>query len=419
MSVKYKYVILIPLIACSFLSCDFNSLLDAEIAGQVLEEDISNPDNAQMLLNSAIADFECAFGHYIVASGLLGYELRDSQLSASLWDYDRRTVDPAAGGLYATATCSGFLGLYTPLSTAAWNTNNVYNLLSEWSDEQVNNRRELMATASAYSGYSILLLGESMQSAALNGGEEMSRNELFQRSIEAFSSAINLAEETNNIEIENMALVGRARAYLNLREMENAETDAEKVDSGFVMNATYSSASPRRENKVYTMNIRGDDVTIYEPFRNLEFDGVADSRVSLIESGEMGGDNITPMWYQTKYESTSSSIPIARWAEAQLILAEARGGQDAIEIINALHAQASLPDFESSNEQEILEHIIQERQRELFLESHHLGDINRYDLPLVPQPGESYPSKAGGIYGEIKQFPLPDIERLNNPNISN
>lgn len=417
MYLKNKFRFILSLLVLTLISCDSGKLLEVEVAGEVLEEDIANPNNAPMLVNSAIADFECAFGHYIVAAGLLGFEFRDSQLSASLWDYDRRTLDPSAGGLYATGTCTDFLGLYTPLSTAAWHTNNVYNLLSEWSDQEVSNKEEFMAEIAAYSGFSILLLGESMQSAALYGGPELTREELFQESVDRFTTAINHAENINDSEILNMSFIGRARAYLNLGQPQNAEDDAVQVEEGFVKNATYSSVSSRRENKVYTMNIQDDDVTVFEPYRNLEFEGVSDQRVNLIETGQNGDDNITPMWYQTKYESMSDPIPIARWEEAQLIIAEVRGGQDAVNIINLLHEDANLPDFDSNNEEEIMEHLIQERQRELFLESHHLGDLNRYDLPLIPEPGTDYPSKAGGIYGDMKQVPLPDVERLNNPDI--
>jgi hypothetical protein len=43
-------------------------------------------------------------------------------------------------------------------------------------------------------------------------------------------------------------------------------------------------------------------------------------------------------------------------------------------------------------------------------------DTIRFDLPLVPAAGATF--HAGGVYGSQKCLPLPDIERLNNPNIS-
>jgi hypothetical protein len=61
--------------------------------------------------------------------------------------------------------------------------------------------------------------------------------------------------------------------------------------------------------------------------------------------------------------------------------------------------------------------VIDERRRELFLQSQRFYDINRFNLPLVPAPGTSYGYK-GGLYGDMRCFPLPDVERLNNPTLS-
>jgi hypothetical protein len=60
--------------------------------------------------------------------------------------------------------------------------------------------------------------------------------------------------------------------------------------------------------------------------------------------------------------------------------------------------------------------IPDERRRELFLESHRLYDTIRFNLPLIPAAGA--PFHAGGNYGNQKCLPLPDIERINNPNLS-
>lgn len=61
--------------------------------------------------------------------------------------------------------------------------------------------------------------------------------------------------------------------------------------------------------------------------------------------------------------------------------------------------------------------IIEDRRRELFVEGHRLGDIRRYALPLSPAAGTPYPG-GGGVYGTQSCFPLPDVERVNNPNIA-
>jgi starch-binding outer membrane protein, SusD/RagB family len=64
-----------------------------------------------------------------------------------------------------------------------------------------------------------------------------------------------------------------------------------------------------------------------------------------------------------------------------------------------------------------LAQLVEERRRELFLEGHRLGDIRRYNLAMSPAAGTAYPG-GGGTYGSQSCFPLPDVERINNPNIS-
>ncbi|HXV16907.1 MAG TPA: hypothetical protein VD758_09015, partial [Gemmatimonadaceae bacterium] len=96
-------------------------------------------------------------------------------------------------------------------------------------------------------------------------------------------------------------------------------------------------------------------------------------------------------YIQTKYASSSSPIPIASYTEAQLILAEAQGSQT----------------------------VAADRARVLFLEGQHLYDVRRLNLPLIPAAGIPYSTVylKGGNYGTERCFPLPDVERLNNPNI--
>ena len=61
--------------------------------------------------------------------------------------------------------------------------------------------------------------------------------------------------------------------------------------------------------------------------------------------------------------------------------------------------------------------VIEERRRELFLEGHRLGDMRRFQVPLNPATGTTY-TTGGGTYGDQTCFPLPDVEKINNPNIS-
>ena len=50
------------------------------------------------------------------------------------------------------------------------------------------------------------------------------------------------------------------------------------------------------------------------------------------------------------------------------------------------------------------------------MEGHRLGDIRRYGLTFLPASGTPY--QYGGVYGTQTCFPLPDVERINNPTIA-
>ncbi|MFC1639805.1 RagB/SusD family nutrient uptake outer membrane protein [Gemmatimonadota bacterium] len=406
-----------------FAACD--TLLEIENPAAVEADFLEQPENAQLLVTSAITDFECAIGHYVLAGAMIGNEMWDSNSNAAAWAYDRRSFTET-GGAYAIFPCYNeaddviseqLLGLYLPLSTARSQADLAVRVLSDATETEVPSKAQLLATAHAYAGYSRLLLGEGMCSAAIDAGPELSSQQLFALAEQEFTNALNSTPPTD---IENMALVGRARARLNQGNTAGALADAQLVPPGFVKNAGYSAASNRSGNKVYRHNTRLDYSSVEDDFHNLEWKGVPDPRVPVTDMGRLGRDSRTPYWRQDKYPSMEAPIPIARYVEAQLIIAEIEGGQTAVDIINALHAAAGIPSYDPATDGPILDQVILERERELFLESHHLYDIIRFNKPLLPAPETPYSEAAadkGGFYGSTVCLPLPLAERNSNPNI--
>ena len=403
------------LAALSLGACD--SLLDVEAPSRIPASQLQDPSSAALLLNGAVGDFECAFGSYVVISGLIGEELIDATQTADRWPYDRREVQ-ANDRRYGEFGCTA-LGVYTPLSTARWQAENILTRLQGWTDEQVPNRTASIATAAAYSGYSHLLLGEGFCSgvlldANLEPGGEAAPADVLRRAEERFNLAIQAAQASNNTDILNMARVGLARTLLNLGRKADAAAVARQVSSNYVKNATASTIADRRENRVVRENNTSQSVSVGSTYRGLTFGGVADPRVTVTNTGRVATDG-TPIWVQNKYAALGTPLPIATWDEAQLIIAEAEGGQSAVNIINMFHTRAGIPAFASTDPTAIQQQIIEERRRELFLEGHHLGDVKRYNLALTPAQGS--PFAKGGTYGNTTCLPLPNIERLNNPNI--
>ncbi len=413
------------------LACE---LLDVQAPSRVPASVLDNPGQAELLVNGAQADFECALASYAAVGGMLAGELEDATLSAGRWDYDRRTVQP--GDAYGPNQCNdgSFLGVYTPLSIARYQADNAMRHLAAWTDQQVANRHLLTAKASAYAGYSLVLLGEGFCSAAIDLSPQLLGDQLLDSAETRFSTAIAEATTAGSAEILNLALVGRARTRLDLGDSPGALGDAQLVPASFRYDATYSATSSRRENYVYQQVNKSPFNTIAVPYRQFlyvfadtidpsKLDSVPDPRVAVrFDSATRMFDNRPGQWVQLKYQSIGAPIPMATGAEAQLIVAEIVGGQTAVDIINALHAGVGLPQFRSANPDSIKQQIIRERQAVFFLDGHHLGDVNRFKLPLFPASGTPYPVDAtnpkGGFYGSATRFPLPDKERFNNPNIA-
>src|SRR5690242_9630029 len=96
------------------------------------------PINAQLLLNGAIGDFECAFSRYVAGTGLFTDELSDAIAGTANFDYDRRSF--TSSGPYGTQQCSSANqqpGIYTPLSTARGSADTLLARLHEWTDAQM------------------------------------------------------------------------------------------------------------------------------------------------------------------------------------------------------------------------------------------------------------------------------------------
>ncbi|MEX1187152.1 MAG: RagB/SusD family nutrient uptake outer membrane protein [Gemmatimonadaceae bacterium] len=409
-------------------ACDtLSNPLEVEPASRIPAAQIESPQNAQILSDGAIADFECAFNSYTVLSGVIGEEFIYAQQTASRTPYDRRNMTKDDSD-YAVNSCTGNLGVYTPLQTARQSNENLLALLNVWTDAEVSagagspNRTNLIAIASAYAGYSYVLLGEAFCTMAISRvnldksltyGGEIQRDSVFKLAIARFTDAIAAATTANNTSIRNMAYLGRARAKLNLADYAGAKADAQQVPAGFLRTVSASDANARRQNRVVAENsVLNRTQSVGEPYRSM-----GDTRVPVTATALVSATGVTH-YYQTKYTTTATPLPLATYEEAQLIIAEAdiRANNllTALPIINASRTRGgqSTP-FTGVTQAEYLAELIDQRRRELFLESHHLGDLIRYDLPLNPAAGTPY--HFGGTYSTQRCLPLPAAERLNNP----
>ena len=388
-------------------------LLTVELPTRVADAALDDPALATVLVQGAVADFECALANYSTATGLLTDELIDATgwIAVTMWD--QRRILPNNDNLGSAGCTTLGYGVYTPLQTARFQAADVARRIKGFSDAAVPTKSTLLATAAAIEGYSITLLGEGFCEIAIDDGPGLARAQSLALAEVKFTEAIALATSANNSALLNLARVGRARVRLDLGKLAEAAADADAVPSGFVYNATYSATNDRRRNRLFFDSQTNLYLSVDPRYRNLTVSGVPDNRVAVTNAGRNGHDGITPLWLQQKYPSDAANIAIASWREARLISAEVKGGAAAVSAINELRTASNLPPFASVDPAAIQAQVLEERRRELFLTGHRLNDMLRLNRAF--DTGTTF---KGVPYGSTTCLPLPDAERLSNPNFT-
>jgi len=106
-------------------------------------------------------------------------------------------------------------------------------------------------------------------------------------------------------------------------------------------------------------------------------------------------------------------LALASWNEAQLIYAEAVGGQAGFDAINRVRTANQVPTLTGPvpTGQAFTDLVLEERRRQLFMEGQRYGDMLRYNLPFTKGL-----TIKGNTYSDLTCVPLPDVETRNNPN---
>jgi hypothetical protein len=409
--------------AAVLIACDTGRMLDVKAPNSVPVTVFENPANAALMVNSVIGDFECAWGGYVVSTGIQSDELQDATLTAANWQLDRRD-DGFTSGSYGTAGCTGTQAIYTPMSTARWGADQAVTRLAGWTDAQVTNRVTLLVQANVYAGFSYAALGMAMCQAAFDLGPLVDQKGMFALAEKRFSDAITAASGVASLTTYlNAAYAGRARVRLYQHNLAGAAADAALVPKGFVFNAAMDANNPRRYSHVYQAIVQNTNTSVEPTARMLKTEqGETDPRSATQQLSGKASDGFTDKFVPTKYYGATltagQGIPqsITRYEEAQLILAEAQGGANAVNIINTLRATVNLKPYTGATDAASITALLaSERQRVLFVEGLRMFDVERLNLPLVPAPGSAF--RLGGVYGNTVCMPLPDIERVNNPNV--
>ena len=408
---RLRHGMILFAVGLAAVACDDLFSVDSPL--RVPATELENSLTAPLQVRSVIGDFECAYGNYVNDVATVGDEFKTAATPAQR-ALDWRLANSLSGGLLTCATLfnTPTIGIYIPLHTARYQAVDVYARLERWvqAGDSIPGgptaASAFMATVAAYAGYSYTMFGEGFCQCVFDGGAPISWRQSLVIAETWFTRALGHAQDANSPELINFASVGRARVRLDLGLQTEAAADARNVAPGFRRDATFSSDSPRRQNQVHVYSWVAGYVTVDPRYRNLTVGGVPDPRVSVFDAGRTGLDGLTPVWLPFAVASDASPIPLATWDEAQLIIAEAEGGQSAVDHINLLRIKYGLPQYAHSDPDSIRAQVREERRRQLFLQGHRLNDMLRFNLPFDVGPG----------YGSMTCFRIPNNEINTNTN---
>ncbi|HET9275880.1 MAG TPA: hypothetical protein VFN96_07415, partial [Gemmatimonadales bacterium] len=278
----------------------------------------------------------------------------------------------------------------------------------------------------------------------------LTTTQLFDEAIKRFDSLV-VYPGTNNT-IRRAALVGKARALLNLDQAAAAGALVDSLPANWTYLTTHTVALGRQQNGIFVFINQNErwSVANVDGGNGLDFRGGSDPRVPWHRFGtDVGFDATTPQYDQGKYASETASVVISGGVEARLIAAEAalQAGDNPtwLGILNALRADptlvpstfpagfppafpalGALADPGSATAREDL--MFRELAFWLYLTGHRLGDLRR----LVRQYGRIgtaaggvFPGAGGaqyvidgnpkgGIFGDEMNLPVP-FDETNNP----
>ena len=422
--------------------CD--SLLDVEVPGNLTSEDLFTPVSAPIIINSIIADFECSWS---MMSAVQSAQEEATWSTSGYWAQATRYTNERPGGGACTGNSDTGTSWFASFQSSRFVAIGAFEKLSEWTDAEVENRSTLLATAAAYIGLNYTVFGETYCQFSPDVGPMLTPMEMLAVAEGWFTKALNAlgsgdAEIVSTTSLKQLALLGRARVRLDMRDLVGAKADALQIEPGFVAWITRDASVRSRWNAVtQAMTVSGwrtiggpmywndfaEDQLITAGYYDLTInaaglqtvdDGMADPRVPVTFTGQFAQDGITDQYIQTKYPTVSADQPMARWAEAQLILAEVEidggGLAAAVGYINSLRDVHSLPNFASTDSDEIYRTMIEERRREFFFEGRHHADKLRYGLWFPRGRGKDH---KGIQFGFTYCSLMPESEYELNPNI--
>ena len=407
------------LLAVAALAGGCENFLEVEHPGVIDAGTIDPVADAEVFSLSAQTNFFNAYDNVAVYGAYFTGEAWVDDTYAGRKDIAKRTVNDRDALLVAD--------LYQPLALAATSNLQVLEMLEGTAKEvSISSAR-----AALHLGFSLQIMAETFCQGVLAVGAPMTQEETAREAIRYFERAVELATAVGEPQLALAAQVGMARAYLQVGDYAEAAAAAAAVPAEFrydALKADDASSRNRLGNTIFYYTAARPNLVVPPYYRAL-----ADARVPfglLTDPGSgqpVGGQGgMLAYFYQMKFFGFGVPVRLASGLEAQYLRAEAelKMGDESLAVALAASRRDAFPAqdgdaFDFVAEGGALRDLLDQKSRDFYLEGKHMGDWVRNPAAtpyVLPAGTEYYDVVYGGAVGNATCFPIPAVERENNPN---
>lgn len=421
-----------------------DDLLEADNPQQIREDQLNDEALATVLANSVQGSLTAMYDDPLIWRGSM---ITDEQVSGINWEgtarVSQRVLPYDAGDANA---------MYRSLSRFRFLGDSVGARLRTLLKTPDRDRR--MALVQAFSGYSYVLMAETMCEATLNVGAKLyTPKELAEIAVPKFEEAITIATAVGASadDVRNLARTGLARAHLLIGNKAAVMAAAgavpytynwwiEYLDGSVSNSMTGRVTGSNHSLGVHPRWLQGQFGT------TLSNSQITDPRIQHRRDGRKGHNQLTilytpfqPLSY-SKYNGetlatggtpaafdNSTDIKLASGVEAMHHYYEAAGPNGTgprgttLDFVNERRAVGKQPAVNLSGDA-LMAELRTQRFKDLFLGGFRLGDLRRYKAqgitdPMHTFPSGQHPNAEWGPYGDAECWPLPIAEYVGNPNL--
>ncbi len=279
-------------------------------------------------------------------------------------------------------------------------------------------------------------------------GTPLTTAQLYDTAIVRFDAAF---AATTSASIQNLALVGKARAQLDIGQFAAAAATADTVPLTYAYTVQHTENTARENNGVFNANVTNERYSVadIEGLNGFPYRSVVDPRTPSVRtpSNDVGFDAATPQWDALRFGDRKAPVTVATGAEVQLIAAEAAlqagdtlAGGGFFTALNAIRSAppayfnstragvAAVAPMAALTTADVIvaggavNLLFAERARWLWLSAHRLSDLRRlvrqYGRPVETVfPSGPYFKIQFPTYGTDVNFLVP-VDEENNPNFT-